>query len=182
MKYINIASADKMKVETQISDICADSGLSVFVSSDFRGILRNADLIINLAEGNEFSKYKIKSGSLMINLSNSDNKTMQGEYSVINGLKYSFQDNQYSEFGNEILRGFSKSELSELLMGFKAGLVKEAGNDYGINNDEYFDEIKETILEVFKSCKCTISGFIGRRGFLKIKSVLQSVKTVAKGI
>ena len=170
VRYINVAAADKESVESALSGFCADSGLSVFVGGDLRSILRDADLIINLDCEVNLSGRKIKSGALFINLVNADNRRLQGDYTVINGLAYNFRSDIYSRLGKEICRCFGKAELSELLMAIKAGLLAEGpvSDDDGESegSDGYSPDAAGAVLKVFKNDGCAITGLVGRHGIL----------------
>lgn len=167
MKYINVAASDKGSVESELSDICADSGMSIFVSNDFKSILRNADLIINLGKAAATPKYRIKPRSLVIDFFGAESTALRGEFTIIKGIEYSFPMNQYDVFGEDIKRSFSKSELSEILMLIKTGLS---------NGANYNETTAEFVLQVFESNCCKIIGFKGRRGVLRVENVLKAVR------
>ena len=167
MRYINVAASDKGLVEGKLSDICADSGISIFVSSDFKSILRNADLVINLGTVSAISKYRIKPRSLVIDFFGEESPTLRGEFTLIKGMEYSFPMNQYNALGEDIKRSFSKAELTEILMSFKAGLLNEGS---------YNDTTAALVLKVFKNSCCNITGFKGRRGVLRVENVLKTVR------
>lgn len=167
MRYINIAAADKEAVEDKLSSICMDSGISIFVSSDVKGILRNADLIINMDKASTLSKYRIKSGSLVFCFSNEERQRFQGEYTVIRGVEYTFPENQYEVFDKETRQNFSKAELTEMLTVCRAGLPKEA----------YYNAVSAgAVLKVFRESQCRITGFQGRRGVLKVENILKTIR------
>lgn len=163
MKYINVAASDKETVESELSDICADSGISIFVSSNFKSILKNAELVINLGKAAAISKYRIKPRSLVINFFNDENQKLQGEFTAIKGIEYTFPGNQYAVLGEDIQRSFSRAELTDILMVFKAGLL---------NGGSYNDTTVTGVLRVFENSRCSITGFNGRRGMLRLENVL----------
>lgn len=164
MKYMNVAASDKQAVEDALADICAESGISIFVSSDFKGILRNSELIINLGKMSELLKYRIKPKTLVLNFDESESLSIRGEFIVITGVVYSFPLNQYNIFGEDIQQSFSKSELSEILMIVKAGLL---------NGGSYNDATVGEVLKVFKNSGCKLTGFNGRRGVLRVENIIK---------
>ena len=160
VRYINVAAADKETVESGLSDICSESGISIFVSSDFKSILRNADLVINLGKGADISKYRIKSKALVINFSFEDEQRLQGEFNLITGVEFTFPPNQYDVLGEDIQRSFSITELTEILMAAKAGFLEGA---------RYNNSTVDRVLKTYKNSCCSITGFHGRRGILRVE-------------
>lgn len=166
MKYINVASPDHEDVEEGLSDICAESGISIYVSSDLKGIFKNADLLINLGKVAALSKVRIKPRSLVIDFSNGLAPKLHGEFTIITGVEYTFPQNQYDAMGDEVQRCFSRIELTEILMAFKAGLL---------NGGSYNDTTVALILNIFKKNGCKITGFNGRKGVLRVENVLKTI-------
>lgn len=166
VRYVNIASRDKETVESELSDICIDSGISIFVSSDFKSILRNAELVINLGKVAVISKYRIRPRSLVINFFNGSSPALQGEYTLIAGVEYTFPESRYDLLGEDIKKNFSREELTEILMALKAGLL---------NGGNYNATTADMILSIFKNSCCTITGFNGRRGVLRVENVLKAL-------
>jgi len=168
IKYINVAAENKKAAENELSGFCSDTGLSAFISSDYKSVLRNSELIINLDKEINLNNYKIKPNSIIINLSIADNSKMQGDFTVINGLLYSFKNDLYSRLGKEICRCFDKDELTNILMAIKAGLLDRSSGD----NDEvscgcdYSLQFVENVNRVFRSCGGSITGLLGRRGII----------------
>ncbi len=162
VKYITVASSEKEAVEDVLSDICADSGICIFVGSDIKNILRNAELIINLGKAAEISRYRIRPSSLVVNYSCESNTVLKGEYTAIMGVEYTFQRGMYDMLGEDIQRSFSREELTEILMAFKTGLL------YG---GSYNDATATLILDIYINCRCSITGFNGRRGVLRVENV-----------
>jgi len=166
VRYVNIAASDKVVVEGELSDICMDSGITIIVSSDFKSILRNADLIINLGEIEAISKSRIKPESMVIHFSSRPSIAVQGEYTFISGVEYTFPGSQYNMFGEDINRNYSKSELTEIIIAFKAGLL---------NGGSYNEATAAKILGIFKKNCCKITGLHGRRGILKLENVVKAL-------
>jgi len=166
VRYVNVAASDKEAVESELSDICMDSGISIIVSSDFKSILRNADLIINLGEIAAISKFRIKTESVVIYFSSWPSTAVQGEYTFLSGVEYTFPESQYKIFGEDIFRNFGKAELTEILLAIKAGLL---------NGGIYNEATTAKILGIFKKNCCRITGLHGRRGILKLENVVKAV-------
>lgn len=166
VKYINVVSSEKGPLESELSNICTDSGISIFVSSDFKSILRNADIIINLGKTEAISKYRIRSRSLVINFFNGSSSILNGEFTVIMGVEYTFTDSWYDVFGEDIKRSFSRAELANIWMVFKAGLL---------DGGSYNDAKAALILRIFENYCCRITVFSGRRGMLRVGNVLKAI-------
>ena len=167
MRYINVASSNKGVVERELTDISTDSGISIFVSSDFKSILRNAELVINLGKVSDISRYRIRTGTLVINFSGAESPLPQGEYTIIVGLEYTFPESHCDLLGEDIQRSFCRSELTEIMMAFNAGLL---------NGGSYNETTAALILSIFARKCCSITGFNGRRGVLRVENVLKAIR------
>ncbi len=167
VKSVHVAASDKENVEDALSDICEDTGLSIFVSSDFKGIFRNAEVIVNLGDPEIVSKYRVKPACVVIDFSHKPGSRHQGEFTAILGVEYSFPVSFYHTFAEEVKNNYSRTKLTEIFMAYKAGLfIKE----------RYYDSTVNEILKVFKDYRCCITGFIGRRGILAAEQLRRSVK------
>lgn len=167
LKYINVASSDKESVQGMLDEISSDSGMPIFTSGDFNGILRNADIVINLGSTAFTSRYRIRPHTLVINFGTSGSSVPQGEFPIINGVEFIFPEEQYTVFGKDILRNYTKAELTEILMALKTGLA---------DKNEYSDASADKILKTFNSNGCSITGFIGRRGILRPEAVNRTIQ------
>jgi hypothetical protein len=173
VKYVNIAAPDKGSLEAGLASLCDESGLSAFVSSDFDRILRNADLVIHLGDAELLSKYHIGRHTLVLNYSEDNRPVLRGEFPVINGLLFSFPGEVLSLFGEGIRRNYSREELSEILLGLKAGLPARdgygSGDDAGTAKTAEVAKIAEAELAeaIFNASRCRITGFAGRRSVLQ---------------
>ena len=164
VRYMSIVSSDKEAVERELADICMESGVSVIIGDNCKSMLRNADLVINLGEIAAISKLRIRPEAVVIHFSSLSGTAAKGEYTFISGVEYTFPAVWYKVFGEDINKNYSKSELTEILMAFKAGLF---------NGGTYNETMAAEIQEVFKSNCCRITGFRGRRGVLKVENVLK---------
>lgn len=171
VRYINVASSDKEYLGCELADICADSGISIFTGSDFKNILRNADIIINLGKTDAISKYRIRSRSLVINFFNRSSPILHGEFTVIMGVEYTFPESRYDIFGEDIQRSFTRAELTDIWMASKAGLL---------NGGSYNETKADLILSIFENNCCRITGFSGRRGVLRVGNVLKAIRERCK--
>ena len=167
VKYINVASTDKESVTAVLDEISSDSGMPIFISGDFNSILRNADLVINLGSPAFISRYRIRKQTLVINLNASGSPLLQGEFPIINGVEFIFPEEQYKAFGKDILRNYTKTELTEILMALKSGLTEK---------NEYSDSSANKLLKIFSSDGCRITGFIGRRAVLLPEDVNKAIQ------
>lgn len=167
VRYLNIASADKEAVEAGLADICMESGVSVIVGSNLKSMLRNADLIINMGEISAISENRIRPESVVIHFTGLQNTVVRGESTFISGVDYAFPASFYEAFGEDIIKNYSKRELTQILIECKAGLL---------NGGIYNEATAAAILGVFKSSSCKITGFRGRRGILKVENILKTLR------
>lgn len=166
IKYITIASSDNYSLDAKLFEIFADSGLSISVSSDYKNILKSANLIINMQDSGIISKYRLNNRSLVINYGDACTGKIQGENAIINGIEYNFRDDIPERLGPDVSRLFSRKELTEIIMAHRLELLSENKLDH---------ILAKKIMEGFKKDSCMITGFIGRRGILKIRNVQKAV-------
>ena len=167
VKYINVAATDKESAIAVLDEISSDSGMPIFTSSDFNSIIRNADLVINLGSPAFISRCRIRKQTLVINLNTSGSPILQGEFPIINGVEFIFPEEQYKVFGKDILRNYTKTELTEILMALKAGLT---------DKNEYSEVTAHKLLKIFSSDGCRITGFTGRRAVLLPEDVNKAIQ------
>ena len=88
ISFVTIVAAEKTEIESRLSELFLDSGLSFSISSEYKNQLRHADLIINLAKPVDISRYRMSKKSLLINLYDSVESGMPGENTVLNDIVY----------------------------------------------------------------------------------------------
>ena len=167
VRYLNIASKDKEAVEAELADICTESGISAIVGGNLKSMLRNADLIVNLGEISAISGARIRPESVVIHFSALRDTVFRGEAAFISGVDFAFPAASYEAFGNDIVKNYSRQELTQILMECGAGLI-----DGGV----YDEAAAAAVLGVFKSGNCRITGFRGRRGSLKVENILEALR------
>lgn len=157
LNSVNIAAKKKKDIENSLAELSGDSGLSIFISGDFDGLLRNADLIINLEPASALSEYRIKPHALVLQFGDPDRGgPVRGQYPVVNGVRFFLPEQIYSLLGSDILQNYSREDLADILLALRSGLF-HSGND---------EMTAESAAGLFKSLNCRISGYRGRRGEL----------------
>jgi hypothetical protein len=167
-KYISVAACKDRDIEEELAEISADTGLTINICTEYKSVLRGADLIINLAGAPAVSKYRMKPGSLVLNFNSGAGARMQGENAAINGIDYLLPADMFAGLGTEVLRQFNKKELTEAVM--EATL--------GDCTDGPPDNIRiARALEEFRKCGCRITGYVGRRGSLKTENIIRAIRS-----
>ena len=167
-KYITVASLKDWDLEAELALISDESGLTINVCSEWKSVLKNADLIINLTGASALSKFRMKSRSLVINYNSEASSRMQGENVVINGIEFSLPSNIFVSLGTEVLRHFSKKELTEVLTDLKMGRYSALTPD---------NVCCAGVLEEFEKCGFKITGYIGRRGIIKAENIIRAISS-----
>ncbi len=167
VKYIHVASSRKELVESMLEEISCDSGMPILTSGDFNSILKTADIAINMGSPTLISAYRIQRHTLVVNFDTNGSPILQGVFPTINGVEFFFPEEQYSGFGMEILRNYTKAELTEILMALKTGLTVR---------NEYNDISVSKVLKIFNGNGCRITGVIGRRGVLRPEDVNRAIQ------
>lgn len=143
-------------LEDRLAEISGDTGLMIRVSSSWKSVLKNADLVINLSHTADLSGYRMKNASLVININGGRSMRLPGENAVINGIEYLLPAGVFAGLGTEVLRSFSKKELTEAVLDLEL-------------------EESEAVPEVFEKTGCRIVGYTGRRGLVKAESIVKTV-------
>lgn len=165
-KYMTVAVPNNSDVDDELALISDESGLTINICSEWKSVLKNADLIINLAGAAALSKFRLNSRALVINYNNETGSRMQGENTVINGIEFSLSPEVSAILGTEVLRSFSKKELADVVIGLRIGRYSGQTQD---------DACCAGILEEFKKCGCNITGYTGRRGIIKAENIVRTV-------
>lgn len=159
MKYIYVTAKDREIVEDSLEGLCDDSGISIFVSSDFKNAIRNSDLVICLGQVPEGGTIHLKPGTTVINYAEEEIHAISGDFSCITGVEYLFPISEYTVLGEDVQRCYSKTELTDILMIWKMGFPDEL----------FFNEnIAKHILGIYRNNNCFITDFYGRRGLLHL--------------
>ncbi|MGE5613486.1 MAG: hypothetical protein ACM3XR_03685 [Bacillota bacterium] len=155
VKFIRVAAKDARDMEAQLSDICDETGIAVQVDSDYKKALRGADLVICTGSANGLRGCRVDANTIVIDYSDGGLAGLRGDFQHIKGIAYDFPKGLYSRLGEDVARSYEKSELTDILMMLKTGLIpgRQSGGD-----------AMEKVSAVFKAEGCRIKGFIGRRG------------------
>ena len=166
-KYITVAALKNGDLEAELAAISDESGLTINICNEWKSVLKNADLIINLAGASALSKFRMHSRSLVINFNSEASSRMQGENAAINGIEFSLSSDIFASLGTEVLSHFSKKELTEVLTELRIGRYSGQMPD---------NVCCARVLEEFEKCGCKIIGYIGRRGIIKAENIIKSVR------
>lgn len=168
IRYVTIAVTQKETAEIEAENIFGDMGLSISIVSDCRSALKNADLIINLADRSFIPpRLKTRAAALVFNLGNDDISRCFPENAIVNGLVPDLPQNDAVNLDKDILKYYSRREISELVITLLMELTRDSIFD--------FENSRRTRQEFEKYGFRTI-GFTGRHGVLKIDA-LQKLAT-----
>lgn len=167
-RYITVATPKSGDLEAELAAISAESGLTINICNEWKSILKNADLVINLAGASTLSKFRMNSRSLVINYNSEAGSRMQGENPAINGVEFSLPSDVFTILGVDVLQHYSKKELTEVLTELRIGRYSGQIPD---------DACCAGVLEEFEKYGCRITGYIGRRGIIKTESIIRSVRS-----
>lgn len=167
-RFLTIVAPEDTDAEAELSAISAESGLTISICGEGKSALKNAELIINLAGASALSKYRIKTRSLVLNFNSEPNERMQGENTVINGIDYLMSTDMFAGLGTEVLRHFSKKELTDVVMEMR---LEHLSGETPDNN------CVARVLEEFGNFGCRVTGYFGRRGVLKPENIIRSVRS-----
>ena len=165
VKYITVITDDKGKIEDEINRFYIDFGISIGVTTDYKGGLRNADLIINLGDSKEhIFNPVINPKALVLNFGNLNVNKLLSENPLINGIEVSVPERILAKLGREVHQHYDIRELSEIVL-----FHRFYNGDSSVNAFNY--RLAKKVSEEFKKDGCNISGFVGRRRVLKIDDI-----------
>ncbi|NJD03159.1 MAG: hypothetical protein FIA99_11345 [Ruminiclostridium sp.] len=166
ISFVTIVAAEKAELESRLSELFSDSGLSFSISSEYRSRLKHADLVINLGKPADISQSRISKKSLLINLYDSIESSIPGESAVINDVVFDMADINIKNLIYDLHGYFSKSELYEIIITKKLQLD---------TCDKFTFELAGYIKTEFEKAGCRITGFVGRRGIINADSVVKAI-------
>lgn len=143
-------------LEERFAEMSGDTGLMINISSSWKTILKSADLVINLSRTSDLSGCRMKNASLVININGGKSARLPGENAVINGIEYLLPAGVFAGLGTEVLRSYSKKEITETVLDLELG----GGG---------------TVADLFERSGCRIVGYTGRRGLVKAENVIKTV-------
>lgn len=167
VRFLTIISEEKEEIEEEANEAFLDSGLAIAITSDWKGVLKQADLIINLDEEKGYiKKAKTKEEALLINLGRLEAVDIICESIVVDGVDIDIPAGLKRIFDKSLFSYFQYVEIAEMLILYSVGTGTEA-------NRNSFPEphtVKQIIKE-FKKWNFSIRGFMGRRGKFKIEDI-----------
>jgi len=170
-----VLSEDRESINEELAGIYNDWGLSVGVSSDFAGGIRNADVVISLGRMPDSARnLRHRKGMLLINLCGTDTASLPGGCTVINGVDVKLPGEVIMKLGKDTLDCFGMTELGEIIFGTKYEC-------YGKNvlNIQFFD-LTRAISRDFAENGWKIAAFNGRHSLLSLKDVREAVRESTK--
>jgi hypothetical protein len=116
-KYITLLVKDRAAIEDEINDIYVESGLSVWVTNDYRSALGNADIVINLGDLNGYGiRTGISRKLVILNYGNVDVRVLPAGSMVINGIEIGLQKEIVSKLSKSIFNCYTESEIAEIIL------------------------------------------------------------------
>jgi hypothetical protein len=163
IRYLTLITNEDCCIEDEISNIYAESGLSIGVTSDIKGGIKNKNFIINLGNLKSYHldlKYDVN--TWIINYGDEEINKSICKNTIINGVEVSLPKNINSKIvGIEnINKSYSKLQIIEAYLYLKLN----KGNTPWFNVDSI--NIYESIAEEFKKEGFKIIGFKGRHGMV----------------
>lgn len=166
VKFVRVAAKNVKAIETELSGICEESGLTIQIDGDYKRALRGAGLVICTGCVNGMSGCRVDSNTVVIDYSNGGLLGLRGDFTYIKGIVYTFSQAAYLSLGEDITKSFVMSELTDIIMILKTGLI----------SDRQFNDIAmRKITTVFNAEGCRIKGFIGRREMIAVKNIRKCI-------
>lgn len=167
IKHVTVLSEDKEQVEKRMYELFADSGLSFYVSREYRHHLKNANIVINLQNPAETARYRMPRKSLVINLHDVTDTRFPGENTIINSIVFDLPGNPIKDLMYDLRGHYGKTELYGTILAHRLELASEARFSPGL---------ADRIQQGFKKTGARITGFQGRRGMIGINDVVKAIK------
>lgn len=163
VKYLNIFTRSRAKIEDEVNRIYEESGLSIGIISDSLYPLKDADIIINLADLSSMPyRPRVKKGAIIINYGKLNNVVMPNESIVINGIDVTIPVSLALKLPRKVCGSFSRLEIAEMIICSRLGLEKEMiSGSAGYN---IFYDLMASISKEFDEQGYSISHFIGLHG------------------
>jgi hypothetical protein len=166
LKFITVLVKDDGQhewLEEKITPFVKETGLSVIIETDIKKSIKNADLVINLADLENLPQIRAGGKKLIFNVSNPQQANrkkqmeMPDEWLVINDLEFVLAEEIIRSFPAAAIKHFGKETLSKIVL-----FSKQA---------EYNTQIREN----FGKYSCKFTAVTGRRGRIDIESVKQHI-------
>lgn len=163
IKYLTLITEFSNEIENEIDNLYAESGLSVSITSDISGGIRDKDIVINLGNMDKSAlESRINQKAWIINYGNNDINKSSSRNIIINGVKINFPENikKRIEDVKNVELFYESSQIAEACIYYKL-LKSTAGLSFHDHNKLYEDVAREFTKNGFK-----ISGLIGRHGLV----------------
>jgi hypothetical protein len=165
VRYLTLITHEGHCIEEEINNIYAESGLSIGVTNDIKGGIKNRDFVVNL--GNLKSSHldiKYDANTWIINYGDEEINKSICKNTIINGVEVSFPKNINTKIMDieDIGNSYSKLQITEAYLFLKLN----KGNTYRFDIDSV--NIYESIAQEFKKDGFKIIGFKGRHGIVQV--------------
>lgn len=175
VKYVTVIASDKKAVEDEMGRVYIDFGLSIGVTTNYKYSLKNTDLIINLADSNEYMfNSRVNPKALILNYGVLNVSRILSGNALINGIEVRLPERILSILGHEVCMLFDISKLAEIILAYRVNSPDGSGL-------QLFDsKLMKKVSEEFRKDGYAISGFIGRRRTLKTDEIPVQVRKEEK--
>lgn len=168
---IGILDLQKDELEIILNRKFNDTGLTLYISDDFKSLLKNADVIINNEDIGKISDYRLKKESVFINMTDERYRGSRTEGIVVNGLYADIKDTEFIKFFKKISIYYNKDEITDALL-FEY-LYRSEGEDES--------KFRTKLLNEYRKGSIYIKGYYGRHGPVNKDFYRYHKKTEDKG-
>lgn len=163
VKYLSIVTNEKDNAQRIADRAFEEYGLCIGVSVDFKSGLKDADIIMNIADLKEFNTpMRISPKAWVFNLHSADTARAFAGSRVFNGIKIRLPPSVLQQMDKEIMRCYKAEEIAYMLMTER---VFEAENAFssGVGPDR-----QDIIFSEFRKCGFSTAGYVGRYGDIHV--------------
>jgi len=173
-KYLAVISDDSW-VSAKADEIFTETGLSIMVTTDFKSVLKNADLIINLGRiPDTIRGIRIKPTAVILNYGDQNSFKHFYEGILIRGITVRLPAGLQHKLGKLVCESFSSIQLAETIICLKLNLNN--GMLPGSDESGMLDKIREEFIRGGYN----IDGLIGRHTTLTKEEMKAKLKKIIK--
>lgn len=146
VKFITLVTNNRDQVESNIEEVCYETGLSVRITKDAESVLNNSDIVINYGNLKSYHILKnIDSNAIIINYGQLREDKFKSDNEIICGIDIGLADRYKESVKEDVLSFYSISELAHIVLASKSEITMDISEEFTDYN--YGDKIVKVFSE-----------------------------------
>lgn len=163
VKYLTVITDRKEKAQGISDEAFEEYGLCIGLTGDYKSGLRNADIVINLADLSGLNtRLRTNPKAWVFNLGPVDSARAFGESKMIKGVRIRLPQSVLQQMGKEVMKYYKMDDIVRMILTER---VSPTVKSYNFNTGA---EREQLILSEFRKCGLSAAGHVGGHGGIHV--------------